>query len=40
MYEQGPVDEYASAGTPEVDKEIQKPTDADDSLDKTKEQPG
>ena len=40
MYEQGPVDEYASAGTPDVDKEIEKPTDADDNLDKTKEQPG
>lgn len=37
MYEQGPLDEYPTTGTSEMDTETQEPTDSDGSLDKTKQ---
>lgn len=37
MYEQGPVDEYPTTGTSEMDTETQEPTESDGSLDKTKQ---
>lgn len=40
MFEQGPADEYPSAGTPDTDTEIQERTDSDGNLDKTKQQGG
>jgi len=40
MFEQGPADEYPSAGTPDTDTEIQEGTDSDGNLDKTKQQGG